>query len=141
MRINSLLMPVLGAIAAFAPLAHAAEVKIIANASVTATEISVDDLKKVFLGTKSSLADGSKVEPVLEKSGAVHTLFLKEYIGKTDDALNTYFRSQVFTGKGSMPKVLGSDVEVAAFVAKTKGAIGYVNASSSAPGAKTLEVK
>lgn len=138
MRINPTLI---GVIAVFTSLAHAADVKIIANSSVNASEISADDLKKVFLGTKSSLGDGSKVEPVMEKGGPAHTQFLKEYIGKTDDALNTYYRSQVFTGKGSMPKVLASDAEVAAFVAKTKGAIGYISSSASAPGAKTLEVK
>jgi ABC-type phosphate transport system substrate-binding protein len=66
---------------------------------------------------------------------------VKEYLGKTDTALQTYYRSLVFTGKASMPKMLGSDAEVAAFVAKTKGAIGYVSASAGASGVKTLEVK
>jgi ABC-type phosphate transport system substrate-binding protein len=40
-----------------------------------------------------------------------------------------------------MPKTLGSEAEVAAFVAKTKGAIGYVGAGTPTPGTKTLEVK
>lgn len=124
-----------------ATVAYAGDIKVIANASVGAAEISSDELKRVFLGTKTSLGDGSRVEPVLEKGGAAHSTFLKEYLGKTDDALTTYYRSLVFTGKGSMPKVLSSDAEVAAYVAKTKGAIGYVSAGASAPGTKTLEVK
>jgi ABC-type phosphate transport system substrate-binding protein len=78
---------------------------------------------------------------VLAKSGAAHEAFLNEYLGKSDSALQTYYRSLVFTGKGSMPKALGSDAEVAAYVAKTKGAIGYVSAGSSSEGAKTLQVK
>ena len=120
---------------------HAADIKVIANASVAASEISVDDLKRVFLGTKKSLSDGSRVEPVLEKSGGAHEAFLKTYIGKTSEALNTYYRSLVFTGKGTMPKMLGSDAEVAAYVARTKGAIGYVSASAAPAGVKTLAVK
>jgi ABC-type phosphate transport system substrate-binding protein len=103
--------------------------------------VSADELKGVFLGTKTSLSDGSHVEPVLLKSGAVHEAFLKEYVGKTDDALNTYYRSLVFTGKGSMPKALASDAEVVSFVEKTKGAIGYVSAGTSTGSAKTLDVK
>jgi len=122
-------------------VATAADVKVIANASVGASSVSADELKGVFLGTKTSLSDGSHVEPVLLKSGAVHEAFLKEYVGKTDDALNTYYRSLVFTGKGSMPKVLASDADVVSFVEKTKGAIGYVSAGTSAGSAKTLEVK
>ncbi|SPE32990.1 conserved exported hypothetical protein [Candidatus Sulfopaludibacter sp. SbA3] len=118
-----------------------ADLKVIANSSVGASSVSVDDLKGVFLATKSSLSDGSHVEPVLEKGGATHEAFLKEYIGKTDTALQTYYRSLVFTGKASMPKQLASDAEVVAYVAKTKGAIAYVSAGASTEGVKTLDVK
>jgi ABC-type phosphate transport system substrate-binding protein len=121
--------------------AYAGEVKVIANASVSAGSISSDELKRIFLITKASFEDGSHAEPVLEKGGATHEAFVKEYLGKTDAALQTYYRSLVFTGKASMPKTFGSDAEVAAYVAKTKGAIGYVGASASAAGVKTLEVK
>jgi hypothetical protein len=120
---------------------QAAEVKVIANTSVAASDISVDDLKHVFLMTKSSLSDGSHVEPVVEKGGVTHEAFLKDYVGKTDAALETYYRSLVFTGKGTMPKTLASDAEVMAYVAKTKGAIGYVSAGAALAGVKQLEVK
>ncbi len=121
--------------------ARAADLKVIVNPSVGASSVSADELKGVFLGTKTSLSDGSHVEPVLMKSGAVHAAFLKEYLGKTDAALETYYRSLVFTGKGSMPKMLAGDGEVVAFIAKTKGAIGYVSAGANTAGVKTLEVK
>jgi ABC-type phosphate transport system substrate-binding protein len=126
----------------FASLAaHAAGVKVIANPGIAASSISADDLKSVFLEEKSSLSDGTHVEPVLEKGGAAHEEFVKQYLDKTDSALQTYYRSLVFTGKGSMPKAVGSDAEVAAYVAKTKGAIGYVSAGADVAGVKTLEVK
>jgi len=127
---------VFGASAAFA-----ADLKVIANPSVGASSVSADELKGVFLATKTSLSDGSHVEPVLEKGGATHEAFLKEYLGKTDAALQTYYRSLVFTGKASMPKTVGADAEVVAYVAKTKGAIGYVGAGASTAGVKILEVK
>lgn len=130
----------LGALAVAAS-AQAADIKIIANASVGASSVSAEELKGVFLDTKSSLSDGSHVEPVLLKSGAVHEAFLKDYVGKSDAALETYYRSLVFTGKGSMPKSFASEAEVVAFVEKTKGAIGYVSAATATAGAKVLEVK
>ncbi len=117
-----------------------AGVKIIANSSVTASSISPEDLKSVFLLEKNSVG-GSHVEPVLAKGGAAHSAFLGQYLSKTDAALQTYYRSLVFTGKASMPKVLGSDAEIAAYVAKTKGAIGYVSDGASVDGVKTLDVK
>ena len=113
--------------------------KVIANASVKASEISVTNLKAVFLGTTTSV-DGSEVTPVLGKTGPAHEAMLKS-LGKTDAALTTYYRSLVFTGKAAMPKALGSDAEMADYVVKTSGAIGYIGAGSNAGGAKTLTVK
>jgi hypothetical protein len=121
--------------------ASAADLKVIANPSVGASSISADDLKGVYLATKASLSDGSHAEPVLQKGGPVHEAFLKTYIGKTEAALETYYRSLVFTGKGSMPKALAGDAEVVSYVAKTKGAIGYVSSAVSTTGVKMLEVR
>lgn len=120
--------------------ALAGGVKIIANASVAAGSASADEIKAIFLQEKKSLGSAS-VEPVLLKGGAAHEVFLKQYVGKTDSALQTYYRSMVFTGKGSMPKTLASDAEVAAYVAKTKGAIGYISDGAGADGVKVLEIR
>jgi ABC-type phosphate transport system substrate-binding protein len=117
------------------------EIKIVANLDVGASEISRDELNRIFLITKTSLPGADHVEPVLETAGPVHRIFLKEYIGRTDAALMTYYRSLVFTGKASIPKAFNSDSELIEYVAKTKGAIGYVSASANTAGVKTLKVK
>jgi len=80
------------------------------------------------------------VEPVHEKDGPVHKAFLQEYLSISGDDLQAYYRTLVFTGRGAMPKVLGSDAEVVAYVARTRGALGYVSGAASAEGVKTLVV-
>ena len=137
-RALSVLIAMLGL--AVASPASAAEFKVVANPSVKASEITIDDLKGVFLATRTALPDGSQVEPVLGKTGAAHDAILGD-LGKTDAALSAYYRGLVFTGKASMPKVCDSDAEVIAYVSKTKGAIGYVSTGVNAPGTKTLDVK
>jgi len=117
-----------------------ADVKVIANPSVGASEISQDDLKAVFLAVKTTIG-GSQVEPVLGKSGRAHDIFLKEYLGKSDATLIAYFRGLVFTGKASMPKMCDSDAEIVAYVARTKGAVGYIGTGVAAQGTKTLAVR
>jgi ABC-type phosphate transport system substrate-binding protein len=116
------------------------EIKIIANLDVGASEISRDELSRIFLMTKTSLQKTGHIEPVLETAGPIHRIFLREYIGRTDAALMTYYRSLVFTGKASIPKTFSSDSELIEYVAKTKGAIGYVSASANTAGVKTLKV-
>jgi TonB family protein len=120
--------------------AFARDVKVIANASIKTDSISAAELKGIFLEEKISLGDGTHVEPVNEKDGSVHQGFLQQYLGKTAEDLQTYYRTLVFTGKASMPKELGSDAEVVAYVARTRGAIGYVGAETNTDGVKTLTI-
>ncbi len=121
--------------------ATAGGVKIVANRSVAANSVSLAELKSVYLQEKNALVDGTHVQPVLAKGGAVHEAFLRQYLDKSDPALQIYYRSLVFTGKGSMPRAVQSDAEMLSYVAKTKGAIGYVSASAGVEGVKVLEVK
>ncbi len=123
------------------PAIHAADVKVIANPSIEVSSVSTEEIRNVFLETKTSLSDGSRAEPVLAKGGPTHEAFLKKVIGRTDPSLQVYYRSLVFTGKAAMPKSFANDDDVVRYVAKTKGAIGYVSAETSTEGVKTLELK
>jgi len=118
----------------------AGDVKIISNVSVKADSISASELKSVFLLQRRTLKEGSAVVPVLEKSGATHEAFLRQYLDRGSEEIRAYYQGLVFTGKGSMPKELNSDAEVVAYVAKTKGAIGYVSGPASTEGVKVLVV-
>ncbi len=122
-----------------ATVSLAGDIKMIANSGVNVDIISLVEVKAVFLEEKSSI-NGTHVEPVLEKDGPVHEAFLQEYLGRSEDDLQAYYRTLVFTGRGAMPKVLGSDAEVVAYVARTRGAIGYVSSAASVEGVKTLAV-
>jgi TonB family protein len=125
----------------FAPvIALANDFKIIANANVNADTISAAELKRVFLEEDILLSDGTHVEPVLEMDGPVHQSFLRAYLGIDDSDLQMYYRTLVFTGKGFMPKELASDAEVVAYIAGTRGAIGYVSSAAEAESVKTLVV-
>ena len=87
-----------------------------------------------------NLGDGSSVIPVTQKSGRIHEAFLKQYLDKSSEELLIYYQGLAFTGKATMPKQLNSDEEVVAYVAKTKGAIGYVNTATDTTTVKLLAV-
>jgi TonB family protein len=138
---HNTLLPLAAVAVIFAPVGlMGADIKVIANGSVKADMISASEVKSVFLEKSNSLGDGTHVEPVLEKDGPVHEAFLHEYLEGSDDDLQNYYRALVFSGRGSMPKQLGSDAEVVAYVARTKGAIGYVSAETVAEDVKTLTI-
>jgi ABC-type phosphate transport system substrate-binding protein len=118
-----------------------AQVIVIANPGVKATEISKNDLKDVFTGAAPSLPGGGNVVLVLLKAGTVHEEFLQAYIGKNDTVYRAGWRSLVFAGQASMPKSLETDAAVVEFVAHNQGAIGYINKATPHEGVKVLTVK
>jgi len=140
-EVKLILMAVTAVVLVSTRPAWAGGMKVIANPSVQAASITLAELKSVYMEEKNSLADGTHVQPVVAKGGAAHEIFLRMYLDRSDPALQIYYRSLVFTGKGSMPKAVQSDAEMVAYVAKTKGAIGYVTANASVEGVKVLEVK
>ena len=135
------IVPLVAAVVLFGSFpAFAGDVKIVANPSVRADSITPAELRSVFLEDRRSLNDGSHVEPVLAKGGAAHEAFLRQYLGKSDDDLRTYYRTLVFTGTGAMPKFLDSDAEIIRYVARTRGAVGYVSIDFPTNGVKVLAI-
>ena len=118
-----------------------AQVIVIANPGVKATEVSKNDLKDVFTGAATALPGGGNVVPILLKAGTAHEEFLQAYIGKNDTAYRAGWRSLVFSGQASMPKSLDTDGEVVQFVAHNAGAIGYIGKATPHEGVKVLTVK
>jgi ABC-type phosphate transport system substrate-binding protein len=117
-----------------------AQVIVIANPSVKASEVSKNDLKDVFTGASASLG-GNNVVPILLKAGTAHEEFLQAYIGKNDTAYRAGWRSLVFSGQATMPKSLDGDAAIVEFVAHNAGAIGYIGKASAHEGVKVLTVK
>ena len=138
MRLARVLVAVMatgGTLAAFAQ-----DVVVIANTSLKADSISREELRNVFLLRTRTTRDGSRAEPVLEKSGATHSAFVKQFLNRDSTELPIYYQGLVFTGKASMPNELSSDAEVVDYVRRTRGAIGYISSAAHADGVKVLTV-
>jgi ABC-type phosphate transport system substrate-binding protein len=140
MKKFSLVFLLLAAALLFAVRAQA-QVIVIANPSVKATEVTKSDLRDVFTGAATELKDGSRVVPILLKAGTAHEEFLQAYIGKNDTAYRAGWRSLVFSGQAAMPKSLDGDAAVVEFVAHNPGAIGYISKATPHTGVKVIAVK
>lgn len=112
---------------------QAADYVIIANASLSDVQITVYDLRQIFLGVKTTVA-GQHVEPVVAQTGLAHRQFALDCLGKSETGLKHYYRMAVFSGRSSMPRAFATEDEMIAFVARTKGAIGYVSDSANLVG-------
>jgi ABC-type phosphate transport system substrate-binding protein len=108
---------------------------------VAGDSISDKDLKAFYLNKSKSWSDGSAVTLAVLEGGATHDAFLDTHIGKNDKSFASFWKRIVFTGKGAAPKAFASEAELVAFVARTPGAIGYVDAGAAGDGAKQLAVQ
>jgi ABC-type phosphate transport system substrate-binding protein len=104
---------------------------VIVNSSNPIDNLSMAELKKLFLSERSRWDTGKAVAPVMLAAGAPErTSFLKTVCGMTDADLGKYFLQAAFTGKSATPpKDVGSAAALKAFVAGSAGAIGFVKAA------------
>ena len=119
---------------------RAAGYVVIAHPNLAGTSISGRDMREIFLGTVTRIG-GRPVEPVVARSGDAHKQFVADCLGKTESGLQNYFRTLVFTGKGSPPKSFATTGEIIRYVADTEGAIGYVSLGDELTGVVRLEPK
>jgi hypothetical protein len=117
------------------------QVIVIANPSVKSSIASRADLREVFLGSASTLRDGSHVIPVLHGTGPVEEEFVATYLGKSVAAFRASWRSLVFSGQAAMPRSLGSDSAVVAYVARNPDTIGFIDSKTAHESVKVLAVK
>lgn len=134
------LLPGLAILAFFlgmAPSAWAGDaIVVIVNSANPVDNLSVGELKKLFLGDKSHWDTGKAVAPVMVGPGAPErAAFLKIVCGMSDADLSKYFLQAAFTGKSvTPPKDVSSAGDVKSVVAGSPGAIGFVKASDFAAG-------
>ncbi len=113
----------------FMPGISTAEVAIIVHSSNEAN-ISIQEIRRIFLGKQKHFANHKKATPFSRRSPAAEkTQFTSNILLKSDMQLKAYWAEILFTGKGVPPKELDSSDAVKLEVAKNPEAIGFIDAS------------
>ena len=116
--------------------------KVIVNSANSASDLSADAVAKIFLKNVAKFPDGSAATPVEPaKSSAARASFARAVLGKSVQALDTYWQQQIFAGKDVPLANKSSDDEVVAFVKGNPGAIGVVGGGAATAGVKVVTVK
>lgn len=118
-----------------------AEPTIIVNESMPVNELSKNDVKQIFIGKKRNWENGDSIIPVILKAGETHKTFLMKFLHKSEAQFKTYWKKLVFTGRGQAPQEFKTESELVEYVAKTKGAIGYIDSASLQEGVKQISIK
>jgi len=100
-------------------------VKFILNKKID-DPISSSVIKKIYLGKISKWKNYQRIKFYMLESETITETFTKQYLGKNKRQFFNYWKRQVFTGKGSIPKTLKSIDEAIKIVSDTQGAIVYI---------------
>ena len=103
---------------------------VIVNGANPVDDLSMGELKKLFMSDRSKWDTGKAVAPVMVVAGpAERTAFLKIVCGMNDADFSKYFLQAAFTGKSATPpREVPSSQGVKSVVGSSPGAIGFVKA-------------
>jgi len=106
-------------------LLWAEEIVFITHKTVS-DQILKKTIKNIYLGKKTKWDNHQKIVFYTLNSENIHDAFSSQYMNKTSQQFNNYWKRQVFTGKGSIPKSTHSIDEMIEWVENTPGAIGFI---------------
>lgn len=119
----------------------AADYTLVAHPSVEESQMSRDEVSRLFLKKETVLRNGAEAIPVDQQSDSpLRESFSQDVHGKGVGAIYSYWQRQIFSGRGTPPQVKRSDAEVLAWVRANPGAIGYVSASAVIAGVRVIEI-
>lgn len=129
-------------IGAVATRGDSARYDLVVHASNSATSIDREELAELFLKKRTRWGD-RRAEPVDQlPQAAVRAAFSEHVLGRSVEAIKSYWQRQIFSGRAVPPPELGSDAAVLAYVGAHPGAIGYVSTGATLPeGVRRLPVR
>ena len=110
--------------------ASAGDFAVIVNKANSAT-VDKAVVARIYTGEMKAWSDGTPVVAVdLPEDNGTRASFSTDIVGKTVANLRAMWAQIVFSGKAMPPKQAASDEDVKKLVSGTKGAVGYIKASS-----------
>lgn len=95
------------------------------------TAATGSEIRAMFIGRRTVWPDGRSVMVVAAIAGPGHD-GLMGFLGKSSQQFLNGWKKLMFTGNGTMPRLVAGDQEVAAYVVQTPGAIGLITGAPPA---------
>ena len=124
-----------------APPAAAPIYRLVVNVNNPASSLDRRFVQDAFLKKVKTWPDGELIHPVdLKGNSPVRERFSLDLLRRPLAAIQAYWQQQIFSGRDVPPVAVETDAEVIRYLARYKGAIGYVSGSASLVGAKAVTI-
>ena len=133
---------IVGVLLLFPLIAEGAGFKVIVHKSNPTSSLSSADLAALMMKKKARWADGTPVVPVDQLAGSdARAKFSTAVLGKSVDAVRSYWRQQIFSGLETPPLEKRNDEEVVEYVRNNRGAVSYVSEAAITNDVKVVSVQ
>ena len=115
---------------------------VVVNLSNPVQNLSMPELRRIFLGERSHWPNGRRITLVMMEPGQPErAVVLRDICQMNETDFNNHFLHGVFTGEVLVaPKTLATPVGVRKFVFNVPGAIGYLRVSDLDPSVKAVRI-
>jgi ABC-type phosphate transport system substrate-binding protein len=115
---------------------------VVVNLSNPVQNLSIPELRRIFLGERSHWPNGRRITLVMMEPGQPErAVVLREICQMNETDFNNHFLHGVFTGEVLVsPKTLATPMGVRKFVFNVPGAIGYLRVSDLDPSVKAIRI-
>lgn len=104
-----------------------ADLVVVVNGKSGVEKLTREEITNIFLGRYRQLPSGIAALPIDHPADdAVKARFYALLVNKDLAVINAYWARLIFSGKTSPPRQAASGVEVMDWLAKQRGAIGYI---------------
>jgi ABC-type phosphate transport system substrate-binding protein len=115
---------------------------IVVNRRNPVDDLSLAELRRIFLGNRSYWANGRRITLVMRDPGEPERkIILRDVCGMNEDQLKNHFLHGLFTGEILVtPKTLATPTGVRKFIFNVPGAIGYLRISDVDASVKVVRI-
>ena len=123
-------------------LSFAKDYAVIVHSSNPIRSITAKDLKKIFLGEKTTWPDGQQIKMAVFKTGDLHKTFLQDIVKISPLKFANQWKQKIFTGTGTGTHInfFKTGEKVKEYIKSNPTAIGYISGSSVDDTIKKIEI-
>ena len=106
-----------------------AEGVLVTHPGSSVASLGAEEVKDMFLGKKTDLG-GQKIILLVLKGSEASDPFFKQYLNKTASQFMNFWKQQVFSGNGKLPKTLDTESDLVSFVSSNPGSLACVSSET-----------
>lgn len=113
---------------------------VVADVNPTRTDLSANDVERIFLGKMKRWPDGRLITIVYNDEKEARESFSHHYLHRSWSQVSTFWRKKLYSGGSMLPIFVQGHEQVKEYLVSHPGAISYLDCEELDPRVQVIEV-